>query len=47
MARTSAKTTFLRGLRDSLPFLLVVGPFAMLFGVVGTEAGLNIAEVMG
>ena len=47
MARTRAKTTFLRGLRDSLPFLLVVGPFAMLFGVVGTEAGLNIAEVMG
>ena len=36
-----------RGLRDGLPFLLVIAPFAMLFGVVGTEAGLSIAQVMG
>ena len=28
-------------------FLLVIVPFAMLFGVVATEAGLNVAEVMG
>ncbi|MDA5095452.1 AzlC family ABC transporter permease [Aliiroseovarius sp. KMU-50] len=41
------KTAFLRGSRDALPFLLVVGPFALLFGVVGAEAGLNLAEVMG
>jgi len=47
MARTSGKSTFLRGLRDGLPFILVVGPFGLLFGVIGTEAGLNLAEVMG
>ncbi len=44
---TNPKTAFLRGARDALPFILVVGPFALLFGVVGTEAGLNLTEVMG
>ena len=43
---TNPKTAFLRGARDALPFILVVGPFALLFGVVGTEAGLNLTEVM-
>ncbi|MCV6598817.1 MAG: AzlC family ABC transporter permease [Mangrovicoccus sp.] len=47
MARTSGKSMFLRGMRDGLPFVLVVGPFGLLFGVIGTEAGLNLAEVMG
>ncbi|UWP95558.1 AzlC family ABC transporter permease [Aliiroseovarius crassostreae] len=48
MSKTvTPKTAFLRGARDALPFLLVVGPFALLFGVVGTEAGLNLVEVMG
>ncbi|GGE54048.1 branched-chain amino acid transporter AzlC [Actibacterium pelagium] len=32
---------------DGSPFLLVLVPFGMLFGVVGTEAGLNLAQVMG
>lgn len=45
--RVTPKTAFLRGARDALPFLLVVGPFGLLFGVVGTEAGLNLTEVMG
>ena len=45
--QTSPKTAFLHGARDALPFLLVVGPFALLFGVVGSEAGLNLTEVMG
>ncbi len=39
--------TYFRGLRDGAPFLLVIVPFGVLFGVVGTEAGLNLAEVMG
>ncbi|MFD1480744.1 AzlC family ABC transporter permease [Paracoccus nototheniae] len=30
-----------------LPFLVVIVPFAVLFGVVATEAGLNLAQVMG
>jgi len=33
--------------RDGAPFVLVVVPFAFLFGVVGTEAGLSLAETMG
>jgi predicted branched-subunit amino acid permease len=47
MSSTTAKSTYLKGFRDGLPFLLVLAPFGLLFGVVGTEAGLNIAEVMG
>lgn len=47
MTGTTAKSDLLRGLRDGAPFLLVVGPFGLLFGVVGTEAGLSIAQVMG
>lgn len=39
-------TAFLRGLLAALPMTVVVGPFALLFGVVATEAGLNVAETM-
>lgn len=38
---------FWQGARDCFPFMFVAGPFGLLFGVVGTEAGLNIAQVMG
>lgn len=38
---------FLRGARAGAPFILVIVPFGLLFGVVGTEAGLNLAQVMG
>lgn len=38
---------FLQGVRNGAPFVLVTVPFGMLFGVVATEAGLNIAEIMG
>jgi predicted branched-subunit amino acid permease len=44
MPSSTAISAFWRGARDSLPFLLVVGPFAMLFGVVATEAGLDLLE---
>lgn len=47
MATSTANSDLLRGMRDGSPFLLVIIPFALLFGVVGTEAGLNIAQVMG
>ncbi|MCB1333803.1 MAG: AzlC family ABC transporter permease [Roseivivax sp.] len=33
-------------MRDALPFLVVVIPFAVLFGVVATEAGLNVYEAL-
>ena len=40
------RKAFLRGLFAALPMTIVVGPFALLFGVVATEAGLNLLEVM-
>ena len=36
-----------RGNRDGLPFVLVIAPFGAVFGVVATEAGLDLAQVMG
>lgn len=36
-----------RGCRHALPFILVIVPFGLLFGVAGNEAGLNLAEVLG
>ncbi|WP_425093152.1 AzlC family ABC transporter permease [Tropicimonas sp. S265A] len=43
----SLSNHFWAGVRAGAPFLLVVVPFGMLFGVVGTEAGLDLAQVMG
>jgi predicted branched-subunit amino acid permease len=40
------RKAFLRGLIAALPMTFVVGPFALLFGVVATEAGLNVFETM-
>ena len=43
----SPKTkAFLRGCLASAPFIIVVVPFALLFGVVATEAGLDLFKVM-
>jgi predicted branched-subunit amino acid permease len=36
-----------RGVRDGAPFVLVVCPFALLFGVVASEAGLALSQTMG
>ena len=47
MKHTTGKSVFLQGMTHGAPFFVVVVPFAMLFGVIGTEAGLSIAEVMG
>ena len=30
-----------------MPFLLVIGPFALLFGVVAVEAGLDVPQAVG
>lgn len=46
MIRANPKSITLQGLSDSLPFLLVVAPFGMLFGVVATEAGLDLVQTM-
>lgn len=46
MPAETTNSIFWKGVRDAAPFILVVGPFGLLFGVVGTEAGLNLLEVM-
>ena len=47
MSVTTPKSAFWRGFRDSAPFVIVVGPFGLVFGVIATEAGLSVIEVMG
>ncbi|TVP70988.1 MAG: branched-chain amino acid ABC transporter permease [Rhodobacteraceae bacterium] len=44
MSQTPA---FWQGFRAALPHVLVIIPFGAVFGVVATEAGLNLAQVMG
>ena len=47
MTHFRSRSLVWQGARDSAPFLLVLAPFAVLFGVVATEAGLTLVEVMG
>jgi 4-azaleucine resistance transporter AzlC len=47
MSSTTIKSAFLMGAFQSAPFLLIGGPFAMLFGIVATEAGLPLVETVG
>ncbi len=47
MTADTPKAAYWRGLTTALPFLLILVPFATLFGVVATEAGLSIAQTMG
>ncbi len=46
MPSSTPKRYFWRGVLDSTPFVFVAGPFGMLFGVLGAEAGLNLTQVM-
>ena len=46
MADRGAARAFWLGFRDAMPFLVVVVPFGMLFGVVAAEAGWGLAEIM-
>lgn len=39
-------SAYWRGVRLSAPFIVAVVPFGMLFGVVATEAGLPMSQVM-
>lgn len=43
---SSTSRAFKKGIIASLPFLLMVGPFGMLFGVVATEAGMTVLQSM-
>jgi len=47
MSAPSLRSAYWTGFRHGSPFLLVIVPFGLLFGVVATEAGLNLVEVMG
>lgn len=46
MQASTPKRDFWRGVRDGTPFILVIVPFGMLFGVLATEAGLNAFETL-
>ena len=43
---TLPRSALLRGCLASAPFVIVVVPFAVLFGVVATEAGLDLLQVL-
>ncbi|MBL1434997.1 MAG: AzlC family ABC transporter permease [Rhodobacteraceae bacterium] len=43
---SSMGCAYWQGFRAGLPFVLVVAPFGLLFGVVATEAGLDIVQTM-
>ena len=47
MATTVSRTAFWRGFRLGLPFILAAAPFGLLFGVLATEAGFDLAQVLG
>ena len=44
MTAATAKSAYLQGIRDGWPFLFMAVPFALLFGVVAGEAGLELIE---
>ena len=46
MPKASTRHAFWLGMRDSLPFLLVIVPFGMLFGVLANEAGWRLTETL-
>lgn len=46
MRQEMSRSAYWAGVRAGLPFLLVVVPFGMLFGVVATEAGFTSLQTM-
>ena len=46
MPNPQLRRAYWQGIRDGLPFLLVVVPFGMLFGVLAAEADWNLPEIM-
>jgi predicted branched-subunit amino acid permease len=46
MATTTTKSAYWKGVADGLPFVLVIIPFSTLFGLLATEAGLNVFETL-
>ena len=46
MAITTTKSAYFKGIVDAAPFILVIIPFASLFGLLATEAGLSVFEAL-
>lgn len=46
MQAAKAHNYYWEGFRAGAPFVLVVAPFGLLFGVVATEAGMDIIQTM-
>ncbi len=46
MAATTSKSAYGEGVIAGLPFILVIIPFATLFGLLATEAGLSVFETL-
>lgn len=42
----STRRAFRRGYLDCAPFIVIVAPYSMMFGVVAREAGLDLVQVM-
>lgn len=47
MSAATVKTTYLKGMRDGAPFILMAVPFAVFFGVFAADAGLHLAQILG
>lgn len=47
MTSTTQNSAFRSGFYAGLPFILVGVPFALLFGVVASEAGLSVVQTVG
>jgi len=46
MTASTVKSAAFAGVRDGLPFWVVVGPLSVLFGVLATEAGLTLTQTL-
>jgi predicted branched-subunit amino acid permease len=46
MTTSTRKSAYRQGILDAAPFILVIIPFATLFGVLAADAGLNVVETM-
>ena len=46
MTVTNMKHAYWSGVRDGLPYIVVVVPFATLFGIVAIDAGLTLAQTL-
>lgn len=46
MAPAPSRSPFWLGFNDALPFVVTIVPFAVLFGVVATEAGLDLIQAL-